>query len=268
MVKNKLSVLAAIIVTVVVIAGGCTGDTTAPAAPTLVSPADAYNVIGESLNLEWDDVTDPSGVTYEVQVDDTDATFNSLVVDESGLETNNYTLDSVNGGTYYWRARAVDGATLGNAGDWSTVRSFVKAVEAKSGDTVSVHYTGTLDDGTVFDSSIGGDTLQFTIGNGEMIPGFEQAVTGMKIGESKTVKITADEAYGPHQEDLVFTVALSEVPENIDPQVGQLLGIEMADGSQVYVLVTEVTESYVTLDANHPLAGKDLTFEIHLVEIM
>jgi len=140
-------------------------------------------------------------------------------------------------------------------------------VQAKSGDTVSVHYTGTLDDGTVFDSSIGGDPLQFTIGSGEMIPGFEQAVIGMKVDESKTVKIPADEAYGPYMEEWVFTVPRDEVPENIDPQLGQMIGIQMADGSQVYVLVTEITESYVTLDANSPLAGEDLTFEVQLVEI-
>jgi len=139
---------------------------------------------------------------------------------------------------------------------------------AKNGDLVSVHYTGTLDDGAVFDSSIGGEPLQFTIGEGQYIPAFEQAVIGMKPGESKTVTIPAAEAYGSYDEELVVEVELSDLPANLDPQVGQQLQGTLSDGSQLLALVIEVTESTVTLDANHPLVGQDLTFSIHLVDIL
>jgi len=266
--KNGVLVLAGILVIVVMIAGGCAGGITAPAVPTLVSPTDTQVIDDNALTLDWDDVVEPSEVTYEVQVDDSDETFDSLVVDESGLEVSTYTLESLADGSYYWRARAVDGTSQDNAGYWSTVWSFTKSAMAKSGDTVEVHYTGTLDDGTVFDSSIGGEPLQFIIGSGQTIPGFEQAVVGMKSGESKTITIPVDEAYGPYKEEWVLISDLSDIPADIDPQVGQWLSLDMGDGSQpLYVLVTEVTESTVTLDANHPLAVLDLTFDIQLVDI-
>ena len=139
--------------------------------------------------------------------------------------------------------------------------------QAKDGDTVKVHYTGKLEDGTVFDTSIERDPLQFTIGEGQLIPGFEQAVVGMSPGESKTVEIPADEAYGPYREELVMVVDRDQLPEDLQPEVGQQLQIRQPDGQTILVKVIDVSESSVTLDANHPLAGKDLTFDIELVEV-
>ena len=140
--------------------------------------------------------------------------------------------------------------------------------QAKYGDTVKVHYTGKLDDGTVFDASVNGDPLQFTIGSGQIIPGFEQAVVGMNPGESKTVKIPAEDAYGQRREDLVLEVEKSQLPEGLKPEVGLQLQSRQPDGRIVVLTIADMTESHVTLDANHPLAGKDLTFEIQLVEII
>jgi len=139
--------------------------------------------------------------------------------------------------------------------------------EAKQGDTVKVHYTGKFEDGTVFDSSTDRDPLQFTIGEGQIIPGFEQAVIGMNPGESKTVDVPSEKAYGPHREELVMEVDRAKFPEHIKPEVGQQLQIPQAQGQAIIVTVTNISESSVTLDANHPLAGKDLTFDIELVEI-
>ena len=142
-------------------------------------------------------------------------------------------------------------------------------IQAKVGDTVSVLYTGTLDDGEIFDSSElhGGEPLEFTIGAGQMIPGFEQAAIGMSVGESKTVLIAAADAYGPYHEELVIVVDWDQFPEGFEVEVGDQLQMQQADGQIVIVTVLEVSESGVTVDANHPLAGKDLTFEIQLVEI-
>lgn len=140
--------------------------------------------------------------------------------------------------------------------------------QAKSGDTVSVNYTGRFDDGTVFDTSMNRDPLQFTIGEGQVIPGFEQAVIGMNPGESKTVKIQADQAYGPHYEEMVMVVSRDRLPADIKPEVGQQLQASQADGQTIIFMVTDVSESSITLDANHPLAGKDLNFDIQLTEIL
>ncbi len=140
--------------------------------------------------------------------------------------------------------------------------------QAKYGNTVKVHYTGKLDDGTVFDSSIDRDPLQFTLGDGQMIPGFEQAVVGMSLNESKTVTIPMDQAYGPHREERVTEIERNQFPENMQLEIGQQLQIRQDDGQPFLVSVTDVSESSVTLDANHPLAGKDLTFDIQLVEII
>lgn len=139
---------------------------------------------------------------------------------------------------------------------------------AKSGDTVKVHYTGTLDDGTQFDSSAGREPLQFQLGGGQIIPGFEEAVMGLSPGDSVTKTIPADQAYGPHREEMVLIVDKSSFPENINPTPGQQLEVRQSDNHTVDVVVTEVTDESVTLDANHPLAGQDLTFEIELVEIV
>jgi peptidylprolyl isomerase len=140
--------------------------------------------------------------------------------------------------------------------------------QAKNGDTVKVHYTGKLEDGTVFDTSIERDPLQFTIGEGRVIPGFEQTVVGMNPGESKTTKIPADKAYGPHRKEMVLVVDRNQFPVDLKPKVGQQLQSRQADGGAMRVTVTDVSESSVTLDANHPLAGKDLTFDVRLVEIV
>jgi peptidylprolyl isomerase len=139
--------------------------------------------------------------------------------------------------------------------------------EAKSGDTVKVHYTGKLDDGTVFDTSSDGDPLEFKLGEEEVIPGFEAAVIGMQSGEQKTVSVPSADAYGPRADEMVAVVKRSELPPNISLEVGITLKIPREDGKFFMVTVTGETEEEVTLDGNHPLAGKDLTFEIELVEI-
>ena len=138
---------------------------------------------------------------------------------------------------------------------------------AKTGDSVSVHYTGKLSDGTVFDSSGDGDPLTFTIGKGSVIPGFEQGVVGMKIGESKTLNIPVDEAYGQRSEELVFEVDRAEIPQDTEPLVGMQLQSDQSDGSIAVFTIVKVTTSTVTLDANHELAGKDLVFDVRLVSI-
>jgi len=140
--------------------------------------------------------------------------------------------------------------------------------QAEQGDTVKVHYTGRLDDGMVFDTSLGRDPLQFTIGEGRIILGFEQAVVGMSPGESKTAEILAEQAYGPHDEEMVLVVDRGQIPEHVKPEVSDELKIRRADGKTFIVTVTHISESSVTLDANHPLAGKDLTFDIQLIEIV
>lgn len=139
--------------------------------------------------------------------------------------------------------------------------------EAQQGDTVKVHYKGTLEDGSVFDDSHDREPLEFTIGGGEIIPGFEEAVVGMEPGDTKTTEISSENAYGPHREDLVASVSRNELPEDLDPEVGQRLQIQQENGQSMVVEVTETGESDVTLDGNHPLAGEDLTFKIELVDI-
>jgi len=136
------------------------------------------------------------------------------------------------------------------------------------GDTVRVDYTGTLDDGTEFDSSFGREPLEFTVGKGDMIPGFENAVIGMAVGEAKTVTIPADQAYGTRRDDLVFTIPIGSFGEGSAPQVGQWVRLSAGDGQQFNAMVIEVAEDTVKLDANHQLAGKDLTFDILLREIL
>jgi peptidylprolyl isomerase len=139
---------------------------------------------------------------------------------------------------------------------------------AETGDTVRVHYTGRLADGTVFDTSAGGEPLEFTLGQGNVIPGFEEAVIGMQVGATKTVVIPTDQAYGQRQEDLVFEVGRDELPADIDPVAGMQLQMNQGDGSITIVTITEVSETTITIDANHFLAGQSLTFDIELVEIM
>jgi FKBP-type peptidyl-prolyl cis-trans isomerase 2 len=135
------------------------------------------------------------------------------------------------------------------------------------GNKVKVHYTGKLDNGEIFDSSLKREPLSFTIGAGRMIKGFEQAVLRMNKGESKTVKIKADDAYGHHQEDLLFDVSKDKLPENIDLKIGHELHLIQKNGRKVPVLISEVHETFVKIDANHPLAGKDLIFELELLDV-
>jgi len=139
--------------------------------------------------------------------------------------------------------------------------------QAKQGDTVKVHYTGKLEDGTVFDSSLEDDPLEFTIGEGDLIPGFERAIVGMEPGESKTEKIPSEQAYGPYAEEMVIEIDRSYMPPDFVPEVGQRLQVQQSDGEVVPVIITELNAETVTLDANHPLAGQDLIFEIQLLEI-
>lgn len=166
--------------------------------------------------------------------------------------------------------------------------------QAKSGDKVKVHYTGKLEDGSIFDTSegfvehktesscgCGGNgsegcgseshatgPMEFVIGAGQLIPKFEAAVIGLEPGQSVTVNIAADDAYGQRAEEMVAVIERSEIPADINPEPGQQMEVILEDGSPMPVLVTEVTETSITLDANHPLAGCDLTFEIKLLEIM
>ena len=139
--------------------------------------------------------------------------------------------------------------------------------QAKNGDTVKVHYTGSLDDGTVFDSSDGREPLEFVLGSGAVIPGFEKAALDMGTGESKKFTIPCDEAYGEQNDELIYVVDQSELPDGIAPEPGMALEAQGPDGEPFRLNVTAVDNGKVTLDANHPLAGKDLTFEITLVEI-
>jgi peptidylprolyl isomerase len=138
---------------------------------------------------------------------------------------------------------------------------------AKKGDSVKIHYTGTLKDGSVFDSSTGRAPLAFRLGSGQVIPGFDEAVLGMRKGESKTVVIPPEKAYGTHNEDLAISVPRDHVPPEITPEVGLKLQMGGANGELVMVEVIEVGEEYIILDANPPLAGKELTFQIELVAI-
>ena len=140
--------------------------------------------------------------------------------------------------------------------------------EAKTGDTVRIHYTGTLTDGSEFDSSAGSDPLEFTIGAGQVIPGLDREIAGMAVGDTKTVTVVADEAYGPRQPEAVQEVPRDVVPEGINLVVGNRLQATTADGGQMVVTIAAVTEETVTMDANHPLAGEDLVFEVELVEIV
>src|SRR3972149_6147136 len=139
---------------------------------------------------------------------------------------------------------------------------------AKHGDIVKVHYTGTLDDGIRFDTSEGREPLQFVIGEGMLIPAFEQAVVGMNPGDSKSLHVPAEDAYGPYFDELILEVDRSQIPPYIDPEEGMQLQITQDDGSSTVVKVVKLTEERVYLDANHPLAGKDLNFDLMLVDIV
>jgi peptidylprolyl isomerase len=139
--------------------------------------------------------------------------------------------------------------------------------QASTGNTIKVHYTGTLDDGTQFDSSAGRDPLEVTLGEGQVIPGFEKGLEGMAIGEKKSIHIPADEAYGDHHPELVQEVPREHIPQEIELEVGVQLQAQGPNGPFV-VVVTDLSDETATLDGNHPLAGKALNFDLELVEIV
>lgn len=139
--------------------------------------------------------------------------------------------------------------------------------QAKHGDTVKVHYTGKLESGETFDSSRDREPLEFTIGNGEIIEGFEESIIGMTAGDSKQLTIEPDKGYGQYQEELAVEVERSQIPDDIEVASGQQLQIRQPDGQVINVTVTDVSDEAVVLDANHPLAGRDLYFDIELVEV-
>ena len=139
--------------------------------------------------------------------------------------------------------------------------------QAKNGDTVKIHYTGTLDDGTEFDTSEGREPLEFELGGGQVIPGFDKAVEGMGVGDKKSVRLEPDEAYGPRHDQLVQEVPRSSLPDDLAPAEGMALQGQSPDGTVTRFTITSVSEEAVTVDANHPLAGYALSFDIELVEI-
>jgi peptidylprolyl isomerase len=140
--------------------------------------------------------------------------------------------------------------------------------QVKSGDTVKIQYTGKLDDNSVFDTSVDRDPIQLTIGQGRTIPALEEAIIGMKTGETKTVEISAEQGYGPYQKELVHKVSREVLPADMEPEIGQRLKATSTDGRAFSVTIKDVSENSITMDANHPLAGKDLTFDIELIAIL
>jgi FKBP-type peptidyl-prolyl cis-trans isomerase SlpA len=139
--------------------------------------------------------------------------------------------------------------------------------QVKENNTVKVHYTGKLSDGQVFDSSEGKEPLEFTLGQGRLIPGFEKGLIDMKLNDKKTIKIVSEEAYGAVREDLIQEVPKSELPTDITPEVGMGLVSKSPDGHEMNLIIAEIREQSIVLDGNHPLAGKDLTFDLQVVEI-
>ncbi len=139
--------------------------------------------------------------------------------------------------------------------------------QAKKDDKVKVHYTGKLADGTVFDSSLEREPLEFVLGGGQMIPGFEQGVTGMKVDEEKTITIPSEKAYGSRDPQRIIEVDKTQLPEGMEPEIGQKLHMQHPSGQVLTVAIMEIGDDKVKLDANHELAGKDLTFDLKLVSI-
>jgi peptidylprolyl isomerase len=139
--------------------------------------------------------------------------------------------------------------------------------EAQHGNTVKIHYTGKLTDGTVFDTSDGREPLQFELGSGQIIPGLDKAMRGMAVGDTKTVAIAVDEAYGPHHPEGVHVVERDTFPPEVDVQLGNRLQASGQNGNVIHLTIVAADDQTVTLDANHPLAGKDLVFDVELVAI-
>lgn len=140
--------------------------------------------------------------------------------------------------------------------------------QVSSGDVVRIHYTGTLPDGTQFDSSSGREPLEFKVGSGQIIPGLDRQIEGMTVGQSQTLTIPANEAYGPRDENGVQTVSRTALPADMEVAVGTNLQAKTQDGSQVALTVIDLTDEEVTVDSNHPLAGQDLIFDVEVVEIV
>lgn len=140
--------------------------------------------------------------------------------------------------------------------------------QVKEGDTIRIHYVGRLEDGTVFDSSEGGASLEITLGKGEFLKGLEEGVIGMAPGETKSIFMTAESAYGPHNKEKIFEFHKDRAPQDFNPEVGQQFQMYRADGMPIVVTVLEKTETGFVMDSNHPLAGKNLTFEVTLEEIV
>ncbi len=140
--------------------------------------------------------------------------------------------------------------------------------QAKEGDKVRVHYTGTLADGSTFDSSVDADPFEFTLGENMVIPGFEEAVAGMSVGDKTTITLPPEEAYGEPNPDMINVVDRGNLPEGLEPEVGMMLQANADENTVLHVRVVEVADDTITVDANHPLAGKELTFELELMEIM
>ena len=152
--------------------------------------------------------------------------------------------------------------------DYAPNKTHSIMTQAKSGDTVQVHYTGTLTDGTIFDSSEGRTPLEFTVGSGQVIKGFDEGVEGMNPGEKKTISIPVEDAYGATNEEMIFTLDRSEMPEDIPLEIGSTLNMhEDGNPRPIPVIIRELTDTSVTLDANHPLAGHALTFDVELVDV-
>ncbi len=140
--------------------------------------------------------------------------------------------------------------------------------QAKNGDTVRIHYTGRLTDGTQFDSSQGRDPLEFQVGSGQIIKGLDDQIEGMEVGDKQTVTIPADAAYGEHRPEGVQTVPRAQIPEGVDTSVGSRLQATGGDGRTMTLTVIDTAEEEITVDANHPLAGKDLVFDVELLEVV
>lgn len=139
--------------------------------------------------------------------------------------------------------------------------------QAKTGNHVRVNFTGRLDDGTIFASSLNDEPIEFTLGENEVLPAIEEAVEGMEAGETKTIRITADDAFGPRRNDLVQEIPRDSLPEDMDVEVGQQLWVDQMDEEPVAVAVVDMSDATITIDANHPLAGEDLIFDLEVVDV-
>ena len=144
----------------------------------------------------------------------------------------------------------------------------INIMAVQSGDTIKIHYHGRLSDGTTFDSSAGRSPLEFTVGSGSVIKGFDDGVQGMTVGEKKTIEIPFLQAYGPEDPSMIIEFPVDRLPEDLKPEIGMQLNMNNAEGQQFAVTITDITDENIILNANHPLAGKDLIFDLELVEIV